>query len=347
MEIVEARSLAQMLARLSRSGEVTVSPDKANYLKDYLECRTAAKGGRVLRCQDCGTHAVVYNACNRRGCPVCSRKNQLNWQMKMRPRLLPTSHHHLVFSFPETFTDQWLKHPKATVAQLFTGVRKALHKLETERKLTLGTVMVFQSHCRGLAYKAHVHCLVTDGGLTEDNQWQQLGPLPLAQMTKWVTKALGGSSDEKGWRIHESRHTAGGEAVIEYLGQRLNGSVVSAQEVSEHEETVQIQGRGVRVELAKKTFALRYLNHIPEKGTVLVRNCGLYSNRQKNRLRTAREQFGPERKAQAEEWEERCPRCKGKLETIINSRIKRLSFDHERCGFGVGPPLHWELSKAS
>ena len=344
---VEARALAGLLARLSRSGEVIVPPEKTNYLKDYLECRTAAKGGRVLRCEDCGTHAVAYNACNRRGCPVCSRKNQLNWQMKMRQRLLATAHHHLVFTFPESFTDKWIIRPRATVAELFRGVRKVIRKLEKERKLTLGSMMVFQSHCHGLAYKAHVHCLITDGGLDEQDEWRPLGTLPLPQMTKWIKKSVGGVDDEKGWRIHESRHQGGGEAVVQYLGQRLNGSVVAASEVKEDNDQIEIQGRGGSVELSSAVFVHRYLNHIPQKGTVIVRNCGLYSNRQKKRHEAAREQLGNEQKNEPAEWEERCPRCRGKMRTIMISLIKPLEFDHERLGFGVDPPMHWELSKAS
>ena len=345
---MEARALAGMLARLSRSGEVTALPEKARYLQDYVECRTAAKGGRVLRCEDCGTYAVAYNACNRRGCPVCSRKNQLNWQVKMKQRLLPTAHRHLVFTFPESFTEKWAKHPRATVQELVRGTRKVIGKLEKQQKLTLGTVIVFQSHCQGLAYKAHAHCVITDGGLDQDDQWQPLGTLPLAEMTRWLSKALGGSDDQKGWRIHESRHEAGGEAVVQYLGQRLHGSVVAAQEVTEHENNrVEIQGRGGRVELSAPTFALRYLNHIPQKGTVLVRNCGLYSNRQKNRHEIARGQLKSEQKSPPPEWEERCPRCKGIMRTIMTSLMKPLEFDHERLGFGLDPPTHWELSKAS
>lgn len=344
---METRALAEMLVRLSKSGEVVAAPEKTNYLKDYLECRTAAKGGRVLCCEDCGTHAVVYNACNRRGCPGCSRKNQLKWQYQMKERLLPTAHHHLVFSFPESFTDKWLKQPRGTVHELLKGVRKVIAKLERQRKLTLGTILVFQSHCRALAYKAHVHCVITDGGLDQEDKWQPLGVLPLAEMTTWLQKALDETTDAKGWNIHESRHQAGGEAVVQYLGQRLYGSVVSADEVEEHGDTVVISTRGGKVELAKNVFALRYLNHIPPKGTVLVRNCGLYSNRQKKRHETARVLLGGGEKPPQEEWEERCPRCKGVMKVILSYQNTPLEFDHEQYGFGVDPPQHWELSRAS
>jgi hypothetical protein len=336
-----------MLARLSRSGEVVAPPEKANYLKDFLECRTAAKGGRVLQCEDCGTLAVVYNACNRRGCPVCSRKNQMNWQVKMKQRLLPISHHHLVFSFPESFTEKWLKQPRGTVQELIKGVRKVIQKLEKQRKLTLGTILVFQSHCQGLAYKAHVHCMITDGGLDPEDKWQPLGVLPLAEMTTWLEKALAGEEQTKGWRIYESRHQEGGEAVVQYLGQRLHGAVVSADEVKAHDDTISLHCRNGSFELSRGLFALRYLNHIPQKGTVLVRNCGLYSNRQKKRHEVAWALLGGGEKPVQVQWEEHCPRCKGIMRAILTYLTKPLEFDHERYGFGVDPPMHWELSRAS
>lgn len=336
-----------MLARQSQRGEVIASPEKTKHLKDFLECRTPAKGGKLLRCIECGTHAVVYNSCNRRGCPVCSQKNQLKWQLKMRDRLLPTAHHHLVFSFPDSYTQKWIKQPKATIHELLTGVRRTISKLENERKLTLGTVLVFQSHCSGLAYKAHVHCVITDGGLDKDDQWQPLGVLPLAEMTNWLKKALVSEEESRSWRIYESRHQVGGEAVVQYLGQRLHGTVVSAGEVQVHENTVEVSTRRGSVELAGETFALRYLTHIPPKGTVLVRSCGLYSNRKKKQYEVARAHLGGVAKPKEEGWVDHCPRCKGIMGIVFERFNRPFIFEHEEFGFGHDPPMHWELSQVA
>jgi len=345
--LVEKRALAGMLARLSQSGEVIASPEKTKYLKDFLECRTAAKGGKLLRCVECGTHAVVYNSCNRRGCPVCSQKNQLKWQLGMRERLLPTAHHHLVFSFPDSFTQKWIKQPKATIHELLAGVRKTISRLESQRELSLGTILVFQSHCSGLAFKAHVHCLITDGGLDKDDKWQPLGVLPLGEMTQWLKQALVSQEQSKSWRIHESRHQVGGEAIVQYLGQRLNGSVVSAQEVQEQGNAVAVSTRSGLVELTSSTFALRYLTHIPPKGTVMVRSCGLYSNRKKNQHELARVQLGGVAKLKEEGWVEHCPRCKGIMGIVFERLNRPFLFDHQSFGFGLDPPLHWELSQVA
>lgn len=345
---MEARELVGLLVKLTRSGEVIAAPEKTKYLKDYQECRTAAKGGRVLHCVECGTYAVAYNACNRRGCPVCSPKNQLNWQVKTKDRLLATGHKHLVFSFPERYTEEWGKHPKAVIQEMMSGVRKVLRKLERQYKLTLGAILVFQSHCQGLAKKAHVHCVLTDGGLDEQESWKPLGQLPLTEMTKWLKKELKARPEDKGWRIHESRHESSGEAAVQYLGHRLHGAVVSAKEVTRREDgLLEVKTRGGVVVLSESVFVRRYLDHIPAKGTMLVRRCGLYSNRQNPRLEVARGLLGMEVGKEAAQEQELCPRCKGKLETVMNSRIRPLVFDHERLGFGVDPPQHWELSKVS
>lgn len=345
---MKARELVGLLVKLSRSGDVIVPPEKASYLKDYLECRTPAKGGRVLHCVECGTYTVAYNACNRRGCPVCSPKNQMNWQVKMKQRLLATGHHHLVFSFSERFTQDWSKHPRATIEEMMTAVRTVIRKLERKQKVRLGCILVFQSHCQGLAKKAHIHCLVTDGGLDDQGQWKSLGILPLGEMTQWLKKKLKARPEDKGWRIHESRHETGGEAVVGYLGHRLHGAVVNAKEVTQREDgQVEVRTRGGVVSLSEQEFVRRYMDHIPEKGTMLVRRCGLYSNRQKARLEVARGLLGMEVGKEPVQEQERCPRCKGKLEVVMNSRMRPLVFDHERLGFGVDPPEHWELSEAS
>jgi hypothetical protein len=34
-------------------------------------CRTAALGGHVRRCADCGHTAIAYNSCRNRHCPKC------------------------------------------------------------------------------------------------------------------------------------------------------------------------------------------------------------------------------------------------------------------------------------
>lgn len=99
-----------------------------NYVKGMTECRTTRYGGRVVQCPDCGKTQVLYNSCNKRGCPICYRHRQKQWEAHVRVRILHTNHFHLVFSIPEAYTGVWLLHKKEVMNAFFESVKKAIGK---------------------------------------------------------------------------------------------------------------------------------------------------------------------------------------------------------------------------
>ena len=42
-------------------------------------CRTAALGGHVAACQDCGHSHIAYNSCRNRHCPKCQGAAAKDW----------------------------------------------------------------------------------------------------------------------------------------------------------------------------------------------------------------------------------------------------------------------------
>jgi len=63
-------------------------------------CRTAALGGHVQRCADCGHIAVAYNSCRNRHCPKCQGQARAAWVAARRAELLPVPYFHVVFTLP-------------------------------------------------------------------------------------------------------------------------------------------------------------------------------------------------------------------------------------------------------
>lgn len=342
---MDKRELLSLLVRAHQSGQPPLSFEKAQLLKRYQGCRTIANGFQVLWCETCRKFEVVYNPCNKRGCPICSKKNQLRWEAKARKRLLETGHLHLVFSFPEAVTQLWLEGERTTVKALFRVVNKAMKKLMKSLGLRMGYILVFQSHGKGLSYKAHIHCILTDGGLDKDGKWQPAGVLPLAKMTEWVKKGLGEYKQDKGWSIHVSRHSRGGDAVVQYLGSRLSGVVTDIEALSIEGEMVTVQGRGGSVTMKESVFAERFFKHIPAKGLVTVRQYGLYSNRQKAWYEKAKTELNGENHKEVvpEPYKEVCPICQTEM-TLVDKWAPRSNPDFTRWGYGVGPPVHREMS---
>ena len=56
-----------------------LSAAKAKVWHAILACRTAALGGHVQTCQDCGTTRHVYHSCRNRHCPLCQTRAKEAW----------------------------------------------------------------------------------------------------------------------------------------------------------------------------------------------------------------------------------------------------------------------------
>jgi hypothetical protein len=63
-------------------------------------CRTAALGGHVEQCQDCGTIRVAYNSCRNRHCPKCQGQEREEWLAARQAELLTVPYFRVVFTLP-------------------------------------------------------------------------------------------------------------------------------------------------------------------------------------------------------------------------------------------------------
>ena len=63
-------------------------------------CRTAALGGHIERCDDCGHIRIAYNSCRNRHCPKCQGAARARWLAARQAELLPVPYFHVVFTLP-------------------------------------------------------------------------------------------------------------------------------------------------------------------------------------------------------------------------------------------------------
>ena len=69
------------------------------------QCRSAALGGHVLRCDGCGVDQVSYNSCRNRHCPKCQSSAAKRWLDARQADLLPVEYYHVVFTLPAPIAD--------------------------------------------------------------------------------------------------------------------------------------------------------------------------------------------------------------------------------------------------
>ncbi len=55
--------------RIANAGHLSLAQLKV--MSAIERCRTAALGGHVAACQDCGHGQIAYNSCRNRHCPKC------------------------------------------------------------------------------------------------------------------------------------------------------------------------------------------------------------------------------------------------------------------------------------
>src|SRR5438552_4264385 len=64
-------------------------------------CRTAALGGHVEQCDQCGHTRVWFNSCRNRHCPRCQSLARAAWIKDREADILETEYFHVVLTVPE------------------------------------------------------------------------------------------------------------------------------------------------------------------------------------------------------------------------------------------------------
>lgn len=344
-------------------------PEQYHAMANMLACRTIEKGGRILHCPDCGNETVVYNPCNQRGCPVCSKKNQIQWANKLKKKLLPIGHYHLIFSLPEEMVFAWKFNADLLISSFFHSVRLAFKKIQKDMGITLGIVMVFQSHGKGICYKPHMHCIVTNHGINTNNKWVSCGSLSYTslrdsikeKLIPYFSKKLPAQHrhlftkmfrdcEERQWSVYPAIHKFNGESIVNYLSKSVSGSVLDINknvDFDKDKKTYTIhehhQGEETATTLDEHTFWDRYLSHIPPKGAVTIRNYGLYSNKYSDVLEQIRIKEFPAESTTEDiiNEEEECSSCHGTMEmkeTFTPSDLPLIMRLHIQKN--NGPPEH-------
>jgi hypothetical protein len=150
-------------------GVLTASQRQA--LHDLAVCRTAALGGHVEQCLDCGHEAIAYNSCRNRHCPKCQALTRAHWLEQQAEHLLPVEYHHVVFTLPAEIATLALANPATLYDLLMRNAAATLREVAANPKhlgACIGVLMVLHTWGQNLHHHPHVHCVVTGGGLSCD-----------------------------------------------------------------------------------------------------------------------------------------------------------------------------------
>jgi Putative transposase/Transposase zinc-binding domain len=180
--------------RVAHAGHLSLAQLKV--MSAIEHCRTAALGGHVEACEDCGQWRIAYNSCRNRHCPKCQGAAARTWLADREADLLPVGYFHVVFTLPAEVADIAL-HNKALVYDLlFKAASETMLAIAADPKhlgARIGITAVLHTWGSAMTHHPHVHMIVPGGGIAPDgSQWISSRPaflLPvrvLGKLFRWL-----------------------------------------------------------------------------------------------------------------------------------------------------------------
>jgi hypothetical protein len=172
IEVADIFRAAGPAYRTAHAGHLSL--DQLKVMSAIETCRTAALGGHLEACQDCGHSRIAYNSCRNRHCPRCQGAAARAWLEQREADLLPVGYFHVVFTLPAEIADIAF-HNKAQVYDL-------LFKAASETMLTIaadprhlgariGITAVLHTWGSAMTHHPHIHMIVPGGGIAPNGRW--------------------------------------------------------------------------------------------------------------------------------------------------------------------------------
>ena len=136
-------------------------------------CRTAALGGHLERCDQCGHERNCFNSCRDRHCPKCQSLARAQWIEDRQAELLEVGYFHVVFTVPQEIAAIAYQNKELVLGILFRVTAETLRTIAADPKhlgAEIGFFAVLHTWGSNLQFHPHLHCVVPGGGLSPDGQ---------------------------------------------------------------------------------------------------------------------------------------------------------------------------------
>ena len=164
--------------RTANAGHVSLAQLKV--MSAIERCRTAALGGHVAACQDCGQCHIAYNSCRNRHCPKCQGAAAKDWLAARQAELLPVEYYHVVFTLPGPISDIAYQNKAAVYGILFKAAAETLLRIAADPNhlgARIGFTGILHTWGSALTHHPHVHWIVPGGGISPDGkEWVSCRP---------------------------------------------------------------------------------------------------------------------------------------------------------------------------
>jgi Putative transposase/Transposase zinc-binding domain len=258
-------------------------------------CRTAALGGQIEQCDQCGHQRICYRSCRNRHCPKCQSLARAEWIQHRQAELLDCEYFHVVFTVPEEITAIAYQNKEVVYSILFRATAETLRTIAADPKhlgAEIGFFGVLHTWGSNLLFHPHLHCVVPGGGLSPDGtRWISCKPgffLPVRVLSRLFRRlflellqnafnasklhfftALEKLGDSRGfdrylapvrkaeWIVYAKCPFAGPQQVLDYVGRYTHRVAISNNRLLDIQAgQVRFQWKDYRAKGKRKTMTL-------------------------------------------------------------------------------------------
>ena len=295
-------------------------PTEIENIDKMINCGDPAFGGAMYGCPECGHLHFVPFRCHSRFCPTCGNLYARKRATAMAGKLINCNHRHCVFTIPEELRPYFLE-DRSRLDCLFNAVRSVVlrmfHRLNKSRNFVPGFICVLHTFGRPLEWNPHIHCLISEGGFSDDGFWRKVTHFNYTYLRNSFRTALLNELEsqigpsfkkikakmyrihDKGFYIYAKPALSDPRTVTEYIGRYLGRPVIATKRIdrydtsadtvtfhyNRHEDDVYVEKTIPAIDFIKLL-----MQHIPEKNFKMIRYYGLYARHREadKQLRRAR-----------------------------------------------------------
>lgn len=270
-----------------------------------IHCGDPSFGGAMYGCPHCGKLKFVPFRCHSRFCPTCGNKYAMDRTISMSFKLVNVTHRHCVFTIDENLREFFLK-DRSLLDCLFHSVNRVItrmfFKMNKSKNFTPGFIMVLHTFGRDLKWNPHIHCLISEGGYSDDGFWRNVKHFDYTFLRNAFRTALLnemeskiGSSFKKvkakcyrehqqGFYVYAKPNLCDPRIVVKYIGRYLGRPVIATSRIDKYDgEMVTFHynrhedEQYIEETIPAMEFIQRLIRHIPEKHFKMIRYGGIYA----------------------------------------------------------------------
>jgi hypothetical protein len=178
IEVADIFRAAGPAYRVAHAGHLSLHQLKI--MSAIEQCRTAAMGGHVEACTDCGHWRIAYNSCRNRHCPKCQGAAARTWLAEREADLLPVGYFHVVFTLPAEVGTIAFQNKAVVYDLLFRTAADTMQIIAADPRhlgARIGITAVLHSWGSALTHHPHIHMIVPGGGISQGaERWVSARP---------------------------------------------------------------------------------------------------------------------------------------------------------------------------